>query len=76
MGRKKELEKVMTTSDKFKLDFCTPRYLKIWKLSLDKLKVRWEVRMKIEEKNERNKEYWMDKEMLEEIRKVKMENPL
>jgi len=45
---KKELEKIMLDYVRwlFKLDFCTPRYIVMSKLGIDKLKIKWGLRVR------------------------------
>lgn len=57
---KKELEKIMLDYVRwlFKLDFCTPRYIVTRKLGIDKLKIRWGLRVRrYEEKIKEIEEY-------------------
>jgi len=58
---KKELKNVMLDYVRwiFRLDFCTPRYIMMKELGLEKLKIRWGIRAlnfewKVREKEEKN----------------------
>lgn len=68
---KKELEKIMLDYVRwvFRLDFCTPRYVILRELGLEKLKIRWGLRaVEFEEKIRRKseddlvKKCWLEKE--------------
>lgn len=49
-GEKKKLEKTMLDYIRWisRLDFCTPRYIILKQLDLEKLKIRWRIRAIVE----------------------------
>lgn len=71
---KKEFKKIMMdyTRQVFKLDFCTPRYLILRKLGLDKLKIVEESEQRYEEKT-RIKKSKFNENMLAKERKGRKE---